>query len=77
MIYHHDSVRMQSTGKPNEYSAEITIPKLGTHVSYYLSVKDILAVCIPTRECPFESFQFFVGKDTIPPAIQTLPTQLS
>jgi hypothetical protein len=72
----HDSAQMQPTGNPNEYSAGINIPGLGTTVSYYLTVKDIFnrLYAIPGG-VPANHFTFFAGKDTIPPTIQHQPAQ--
>jgi hypothetical protein len=72
----YDSVQMQPTGNPNEYSAGITIPNLGTTISYYLSVKDIFnrLYTLPGGTSA-NHFRFFAGKDTIPPTIQHQPVQ--
>jgi Secretion system C-terminal sorting domain len=73
----YDSIQMQPTANPNEYSSGITIPKLGTYVSYYLSVRDIFNrnFTLPGN-APVNHFKFFAGKDTIPPFIQHMPVQL-
>jgi hypothetical protein len=70
----HDSAQMIHTINPNEYYALITIPKLETTVSYYLSVKDIFnRIYSMPGGSPAKHYHFFAGKDTIPPAIQHQP----
>jgi hypothetical protein len=68
-------VDMVRTARPNEYIAYVPPQRIGTHVSYYLSVglKDVPIFYTDPPNAPDELYGFDVLVDTIPPLIQHEP----
>jgi subtilisin-like proprotein convertase family protein len=68
------SVRMIFTGNPNEFSATIPGYQLGTNVSYYFSIYDILGeyTFLP-GSAPSLPFTYYIGTDTKAPVITHVP----
>ena len=70
----YTSVKMLSTGNPNEFSAIIPGYQMGTNVNYYFSIYDVLGeyTFLPGT-APSVPFTYFVGIDTKPPIINHVP----
>lgn len=66
-----DSIPLISTGTQDEYAANLTIPRLGTKMNYYISSRDTFGrhFTLPSL-APSYLFGFYVGPDTIKPTIQ-------
>ena len=71
-----DSVAMTPTGTQDEFEGDIQVSSLGTTVNYYIQTTDNYdRVYTSPSRAPETSYGFFVGEDTIPPAIDHIPIQ--
>ena len=70
----YSSIKMISTGNPNEYSASIPGYQLGTNVNYYFSIYDLPGeyTYLPGT-APSVPFTYYVGIDIKPPIINHVP----
>jgi subtilisin-like proprotein convertase family protein len=70
----YTSVKMTSTGNPNEFGATIPGYSLGTNVSYYFSIYDQLGEYVfSPGSAPSIPYNYYVGIDTKAPTINETP----
>jgi hypothetical protein len=68
---------MPSTGNPDEYSAGITIPGMGTTTDYYIAVTDLRQRNFTKPEhAPTNYYSFYVGSDITPPSLSHVPVKM-
>jgi len=68
--------KMTSTGNPDEYSASILVPALGTRTDYYITVTDLRNRNFSRPiHAPTDYYSFYVGEDTTPPSVYHVPVQ--
>ncbi|GET27049.1 T9SS type A sorting domain-containing protein [Prolixibacter sp. NT017] len=68
---------MLSTGNPDEYSASITVPAMGTTTDYYISVTDLRQRNFTKPEhAPSNYYSFYVGPDVTPPSLSHVPVKM-
>jgi hypothetical protein len=71
-----DSVLMTGTGNPDEFSGDLQVSSLGTTVNYYIRTMDNYGRLYTSPSlAPELSYGFYVGEDTVPPAIDHIPIQ--
>ena len=65
-----DQMAMTPTGNLDEYEATIPAPGLATAIRYYFEAIDSIGVTATLPEgAPTETFQFYVGPDTVHPVL--------
>ena len=73
-----DSVEtMLNTGNPDEYSANIVVPAMGTRTDYYITVTDLRNQNFSKPVyAPTNYYSFYVGEDTTPPSLSHVPVKM-
>jgi hypothetical protein len=71
-----DSVLMTGTGNPDEFTGDLQVSSLETTVDYYIQTMDNYSrLYTSPSQAPESSHGFYVGEDTLPPAIDHIPIQ--